>query len=135
MFHLTVTAADVDTFLASSAHLADAAGWIECAALGGRLPGGRGWFNLFTPGDSVNARRMEYRLHFADAKGHPLTLSGRKEVHDDSVLDIWSDTSTLYYRVLAGHVGATGDADAQVKGLPLGDEGIRQPAPVGARRG
>jgi cholesterol oxidase len=119
MFHLTITATDVTAFLASPAHLADAAGWIECAALGGRLPVSQGWFNLFTPGDEANARRMEYRLHFADAKGKPLTLSGRKEVRDNSVLDIWSDTSTLYYRVLAGHVGAPGDADAEVKGAGI----------------
>ena len=43
---------------------------------------------------------MQYRLFFADAAGHPLTLTGRKEVRDDSVLDIWSDTSTLYFLLL-----------------------------------
>jgi cholesterol oxidase len=109
-FQVTITATDVDTFLASPAHLATAQGWIEADALGGRLPVTRGWFNLFTPGEAVHSRRMEYRLHFADATGHPLTLVGRKEVRDNSILDLWPDTSTLYYRLHPGHVAGEMDS-------------------------
>ncbi len=47
---------------------------------------------------------MLYRLPFQDAAGHPLTLSGFKDVHDDPGFDLWRDTSTLYTRILAGHV-------------------------------
>ena len=47
---------------------------------------------------------MLYRLHFADAGGNPLTLVGHKDVHDDPGVDVWQDTSTLYTRILAGHV-------------------------------
>jgi cholesterol oxidase len=114
-FQVTITATDVDTFLASPGHLATAQGWIEADALGGRLPVTRGWFNLFTPGEAVHTRRMEYRLHFADAAGHPLTLAGRKEVRDNSILDLWPDTSTLYYRLYRGHVAG------EVDGAPAGD--------------
>ena len=116
MFHLTITADDVDRFLSTPAHQAGAAGWIEAPALGGRLPVERGWFNLFVPGDAPRSRRMDYRLFFADGEGHPLTLSGHKEVRDDSVLDIWSDTSTLYFRLLAGHIDANAQPTAQVRG-------------------
>jgi cholesterol oxidase len=112
MFHLTITADDVNRFLTTPAHEARAEGWIESPALGGRLPVSRGTFNLFVPGDSPRARRMDYRLFFADGEGHPLTLTGRKEVRDDSVLDIWSDTSTLYFRLLRGHVEAAAEATA-----------------------
>jgi cholesterol oxidase len=106
MFHLTITADDVDRFLTQPAHEARAEGWIEAPGLGGRLPVTRGTFNLFVPGDSPRSRRMDYRLFFTDGEGHPLTLSGRKEVRDDSVLDIWSD----------GHVDAAAEATAGVCG-------------------
>ena len=41
-----------ERFLAEPVHEARAEGWIESPALGGRLPVGRGAFNLFVPGDS-----------------------------------------------------------------------------------
>jgi cholesterol oxidase len=116
MFHLTITADDVNRFLGTPSHQARAEGWVEAPALSGRLAVQQGWFNLFVPGDSPRARRMDYRLYFADAEGHPLTLSGRKEVRDDSVLDIWPDTSTLYYRLLRGHVDAAAEASAAACG-------------------
>ncbi len=75
-------------------------------ALGGQLPVERGDFNLFVDVDrDPHRKRMLYRLHFADANGHPLTLTGFKVVEDDPGIDsIWGDTSTLFTRVLAGHV-------------------------------
>jgi cholesterol oxidase len=59
---------------------------------------------------------MEYRLHFADGAGNPLTLSGRKDVRPGPLLRIWPDTSTLYYRVLEGHVDEKREEDAEVVG-------------------
>jgi cholesterol oxidase len=48
---------------------------------------------------------MLYRLHFADEESHPLTMTGFKVVRDDPGVDnVWADTSTLYTRILAGHV-------------------------------
>ncbi|MEU7016100.1 GMC oxidoreductase [Streptomyces sp. NPDC046385] len=116
MFRLTITADDVDRFVADPAHEAGAVGHVECDVLGGRLPVEAGWFNLFTRDGDPTRRRMLYRLHLRDPGGNPLTLVGRKEVHDDPGLDVWSDTSTLYVRVLAGHVPADGDAAAPVLG-------------------
>ncbi|HLL69316.1 MAG TPA: GMC family oxidoreductase [Micromonosporaceae bacterium] len=116
MFHLEITAHDVDRFLSDPAHLAGAQGWISSDALGGRLPVQHGSFNLFVPGASAETRRMSYRLFFADAAGNPLTLSGRKEVRDDSILDVWLDASTLFYRILAGHVAEADEPQATVRG-------------------
>jgi cholesterol oxidase len=115
MFHLTITADDVDRFVADRAHEATVAGWVGCDALGGRRPVDGGHFNLFVDqdGDSRH-KRMYYRLHFRDAAGHPLTLVGFKEVRDGPGFDVWPDTSTLYTRVLAGHVPAEQDAGAEV---------------------
>jgi cholesterol oxidase len=51
-----------------------------------------------------------------DGGGDPLTLVGHKDVHDDPGLDVWRDTSTLYLRVLRGHVEPADDATAPVVG-------------------
>jgi cholesterol oxidase len=112
---LTITATDVDAFVTDPGHLARAEGTVDCDLLGGRLPVERGWFNLFTP-DGERGRRMLYRLLFADGGGNPLTLLGEKLVRDDPGADVWRDTSTLYVRVVEGHVppgGSDSAADAR----------------------
>lgn len=114
MFHLTITAPDVERFVADPMHEGTAVGWVECEALGGRLPVEKGVFNLFVDTDDPTRTRMLYRLSFADADGGPLTLTGFKDVKDDPGFDVWSDTSTLYVRVLRGHVAAGGDDSAEV---------------------
>jgi cholesterol oxidase len=112
MFRLTITADDVDRFVADPAHAGRATGWVESDLLGGRLDVTAGWFNLFIRDDDPDRRRMLYRLHFADGGGNPLTIVGYKDVADDPGLDVWRDTSTLYTTVLAGHVDPDGDATA-----------------------
>jgi cholesterol oxidase len=114
MFHLTITTEDVERFLADAAHPGSTRGWIDCEVLGGRLAVDRGVFNLFVASDDPGLTLMLYRLWFADAAGNPLTLSGHKNVKDDPGFDLWSDTSTLYTRILAGHVDADGEATAEV---------------------
>jgi cholesterol oxidase len=103
-FRLTISADDVDRFVRDPAHLGTAEGWIDSDLLGGRLEVTDGWFNLFVRPGRPRLRRMLYRLHFADAGGNPLTLVGHKDVADDPGQDVWRDTSTLYTRILAGHV-------------------------------
>lgn len=115
MFHLTITAQDVERFIDDANHQAAVAGWVESDALGGRRPVVGGHFNLFVDQDGDRRhKRMYYRLFFEDGAGHPLTLVGFKEVHDDPGNDVWSDTSTLYTRVLTGHVAPDDEPDATV---------------------
>ena len=64
---------------------AGAHGYVECDALGGRLPVERGVFNLFVDTEP-GVKRMLYRLWFRDGVGHPLTLSGHKLVRNDAGL-------------------------------------------------
>jgi cholesterol oxidase len=116
MFHLTITAANLDRFISDRDHLGRAAGYVHCEALGGRCPVQRGDFNLFidSNGDERD-KRMLYRLHFSDGEEHPLTMTGFKVVKDDPGVDnVWADTSTLYTRLLAGHVEAAADGAAEV---------------------
>ncbi|MFF4621018.1 GMC family oxidoreductase [Nonomuraea jabiensis] len=113
--HLTITAGDVERFVADAGHEASAAGWVTCPALGGgRLRVEDGSFNLFVAGEDPARRRMLYRLHFTGDGDAPLTLTGFKDVHDDPGADLWSDTSTLYVRILRGHTRPADDAEAEV---------------------
>lgn len=114
MFHLTIRCPDIDRFIADPQHVGSARGWVECEALGGRLPVEQGIFNLFVATDDPELTNMRYRLFVADSVGNPLTLTGFKNVKDDPGIDIWSDTSTLYTRILRGHVPAEDEAAAEV---------------------
>lgn len=113
-FRLTMEIDDVDAFLADPDHAASARGWIRCEALGGRCDVEQGLFNLFVDSGERRVRHMLYRMQFRDGVGRPLTLSGRKEIRNDSGPDLWSDTSTLYTRILRGHVQPEGDAQAEI---------------------
>jgi cholesterol oxidase len=114
-FTLTITAKDIDRFVADPAHEAVAVGHVDCDALGGQRPVERGVFNLFVDqdGDKAN-KRMFYRLYFTDGTGHPLTMIGHKIVVNDGRFEVWHDTSTLYTRVLSGHVPEQEDESAAV---------------------
>jgi cholesterol oxidase len=113
MFHLTITTEDVERFIGDPEHTAHAEGWIESDIFGGKLPVTKGVFNLFVE-EQPRCKRMLYRLEFADGERHPLTMTGFKEVRHDHGLDMWSDTTTLFTRVLEGHVSAGEDSGAAV---------------------
>jgi cholesterol oxidase len=115
-FRLTITAGDMERFLDDPEHTARAEGWIDAACFGGRRQVQRGWFNLFAPDGAPDRRLMRYRLQFADATGQPRTLTGWKDVFHGAPTRIWPDTSTMYFRMLEGHVAADQDNGARVLG-------------------
>ncbi|GAA2073400.1 GMC family oxidoreductase [Actinomadura alba] len=115
-FRLTITADDVDRFLNDPEHTARAEGWIDAVGCGGRRPVQRGWFNLFAPADAPDRRMMKYRLYFTDGMNRPRTLAGWKNVYHGPPTDIWPDTSTLYFRLLEGHVPADDDERVSIVG-------------------
>jgi hypothetical protein len=103
-FSLTIKMDGVDRFVTDPKHEAAAEGYIDCAAFGGKRPVSNGSFNLFVEsGGNPHHKKMLYRLWFEDAQGKPLTLLGYKDVKDDPGFDVWSDTTTLYTRILEGH--------------------------------
>jgi cholesterol oxidase len=104
MFKLTITAPDVERFVAGDDHTAIAEGYVDCDLLGGQLPVVKGWANLFVQAGAEDSMEMRYRLWFHDRAGVPLTMYGFKVVRDDPGLDVWSDTSTLYITIMKGHV-------------------------------
>ena len=112
-FHLTIEVADMDRFSNDPTRQAGAVGYLQCDALGGRLPVEKGVFNLFVDSDP-GVKRMLYRLWFRDGVGNPLTMIGFKLVKDDAGFDVWKDTTTLFTRILQGHVPEGGDELATV---------------------
>jgi hypothetical protein len=112
-FHLTIVVDDIRRFGVDPMRQAGAFGWVECDALGGRLPVERGVFNLFVDSEP-GVKHMLYRLFFRDGVGHPLTMTGYKLVRDDAGFDVWRDTTTLFTRVLRGHVEAHEDDTAEL---------------------
>ncbi|MFI8371970.1 patatin-like phospholipase family protein [Streptomyces sp. NPDC085466] len=111
--HLTVDIRGMDRFLTDPGHEAELRGEVHCEELGGRLPVERGTFQLFVADPDPQHLRMRYRLYFADRAGHRLTLSGYKDVSEDSRRGVWTDTSVLYTRVLRGHVDAGEEPGAE----------------------
>jgi len=115
MFHLTVLMDDIERFISDEQHPGSITGHVQCDALGGRLEVSQGWFNLFVEaGERGERKLMKYRLFMEDGEGHPITLRGFKEVEDDRGFDVWSDTSTLFTHIYAGHVEPAGDDDAEI---------------------
>jgi hypothetical protein len=105
MFHLTITVNGVNRFVTNPEHdTDDVKGYVRCKAPGGDLTVESARFNLFVDDADPSIKRMFYRLFFKDSQGNPLTLSGFKFIKDDPGFDIWHDTTTLFTRVLNGHV-------------------------------
>ena len=114
MFHLTIEVDGVENFVSDPEREATAKGYVRCEALGGKLPVERGIFNLFVYEEDPSRRRMLYRLFVRDGDGRPLTLSGFKVVEDDPGSDLWTDTTTLFTRILEGHVKLEDEPQARV---------------------
>jgi hypothetical protein len=112
-FHLTIAVDDIERFGRDPLRSAGALGYVESDALGGRLPVEYGAFNLFVDTEP-GVKRMLYRLFFRDGAGHPLTLSGHKLISDDAGFDVWKDTTTLFTRVLRGHVTESEEPGAEL---------------------
>jgi cholesterol oxidase len=118
MFHLTIEVGDIERFSRDPLRPATAVGYVKSDALGGKLGVEQGWFNLLVDVEP-GVKHMLYRLWFRDSVGHPLTMTGFKVVKNDAGFDVWKDTTTLFTRVLRGHVpkGEDDTADLVASGI------------------
>ncbi len=111
MFHLTITAEDIDSFIADREHEA----WPRAGSLrGARRPAARSSAGSSTCSSTRSGDRSASGCSIGstsrDGSGQPLTLAGYKVVEDDPGFDLWRDTTTLFTRVLRGHVEEPGPA-------------------------
>jgi len=121
MFRLTITIDDVNTFVTDPDHdTENLSGYIECPSMGGKLPVEKGRFNLFVDRTDSSQKNMLYRLFFRDGEGNALTLSGFKDIKDDSGLDLWADTTTLYTSILKGHISEKEERSGQAELIGAG---------------
>ncbi len=114
MVHLTIRADDVDRFVTDPQHVATTTGEFTCDAFGGARQVQDGVFNLFVDMNDATRKAMYYRLWFTDPQGQELTLVGFKDIKDDPRNDIWEATTTLYTRILKGHVTADQDTASAI---------------------
>ncbi len=103
-FTLTVTSNDLDKMLTDESHKARMFGTVTAPALSPKpLTVSDGEFNLFiVDPDSVNTRRMVYRMKMTTDEGKIYYFEGFKLVHNDPGFDLWTDTTTLYITVYEG---------------------------------
>lgn len=100
MFRLTVRTDDVARMLADPDHRMTASGVVRCPELGAAdMPVTRGTVDLLAPGRLPGRLAMRYRITFDSDRG-PMTLLGVKDVGDDRGVDVWTDTTTLFTRLV-----------------------------------
>jgi cholesterol oxidase len=116
LFRLTIATDDVDALIADPTHPAVPRGYVDCDALGGRLPVEEATFHLFVD-EGVATRHMLYRLYFRDGTGRPLTLAGYKDVKPGPLRAVWPETSTLYTRIFEGHVAVADGGSSVTDGI------------------
>ena len=109
---LTITVEDIDVFVNHPAHVASATGWVDIPSLGGKREIRQGWFEFLVHESDPADKRMRYRLWFNGDRDDPFSLLGEKILHDDDGFDLWSDTTTLFVRIVHGHVEAARDSSA-----------------------
>jgi cholesterol oxidase len=112
--HLTIQIERVFDFVKRLGGVANATGYVSSTLLGGEREVEEGRFQLFVMGGAPRLKHTRYRLFVRDDRGEPRTLSGFKTYHDDPGLDVLGDASTLFTRVLSGHVNAEQEYQAQI---------------------
>ena len=99
--HSTITIQDLSRFLSDPDHAAQLSGSIDFAPLGENMPAKAGVFKLFSPTDQPGLKLMVYEMAFT-ANGQDYYLAGRKEVRNDSVVEMWKETTTLFTHLHQG---------------------------------
>jgi len=118
--YASVAIDDVSRFRDDPEHAGSLDGQIEFAALGGRIQGKNGVFNLFSPTDQPGLKLMVYELGFVSG-GKEYYFAGAKQVHKDSGFDLWADTTTLFSRLHLGKDKSGPVVGAGVLTLGVGD--------------
>lgn len=103
-FTLTIRGDDANLMVKEPGHDARMSGTVLAPALSPKpLTVTDGIFNLFVVNpDQVETRNMRYRMTLVSEEGKTWYFDGFKVVRDDSALDIWHDTSTLYITLHEG---------------------------------
>lgn len=99
--HVTVRIDDMQRFIAEASHPGGLSGTVDFTPWGKAIPSHSGVFNLFSPTQDPTLKLMVYELGF-EYQGQDYYLAGRKEVRNDPLFDLWSDTTTLFTQLHQG---------------------------------
>lgn len=111
--HAEVSIDDIDKFIEQAEHPGHLAGSIDFSPLGMGIAAHTGVFNLFNPTDDPKLKLMVYEMAF-EHQGESYYLAGKKEVREDPLFDLWSDTTTLYTQL---HKGSDKSGDVVGAGI------------------
>jgi choline dehydrogenase-like flavoprotein len=100
-FTVTVSSDDLDDMLKNPAHQGRIDGSITCPTLSPHpLQVAGGVFTLLVDDPTrVHARQMTYRMIGVADNGKSYRVDGFKEIENDTPLDVWDDTTTLFVTV------------------------------------
>lgn len=101
-FRVRIFIDDIDTFIQSKEHEAEAIGHVESERLGRSLVIEEGKFNLYMIDQAAGEKRMIYRLRFRGDDHHLYTLYGHKDIRADVEVGIWAENTTLFTTLYEG---------------------------------
>jgi hypothetical protein len=118
---LELVIADVGRFVTDPTHVAEVRGTVTSPLFAGMadVTSGRAGI-LVDDGRDPTRLRMRYHLHLTGPDGRAWTLLGHKTPDSGSLRRMWSETTTLHTRVLAGHVDDPGEEPADTAVLAAG---------------
>lgn len=99
--HAQVAIDDIDKFVAQRDHSANLTGTVDFPPMGMGIAANTGVFNLFYPTEDPKLKLMVYELGF-EHQGESFYLAGKKKVRDESIIDLWPGTTTLYTQLHKG---------------------------------
>ena len=109
----------MERFLEEPEHTARAEGWIDAAGCGGRCQVERGWFNLFSPVTRRIAGSCATGCTSPTGRAGPAPFPAGRTSARHPATRVWPDTTTLYFRLLAGHVTDGEDDNAEITGAGI----------------
>jgi cholesterol oxidase len=103
-FTLTIQTDDIDAFVADEDHAGRMLGNMLAPALSKEpLSAYNGIFNLFVQNEGDKERkRMNYTAQLISPTGQNYFFEGFKDIYNDSVVDAWKDTTTLFITLYEG---------------------------------
>lgn len=111
---LSMLVDDVDRFIGTPSHAAEAVGHVDSRLFGRKRPVDRGLFNLFIADEKTGEKRMIYELVFFAEDKQKYLLAGFKVLRDDDGFDLLSDTTTLFTTL---HRGGSKDGPVVAQGV------------------
>lgn len=111
---LTMIINDIDKFIGTHSHAAEAVGYVDTEMFGKKRPVDRGLFNLFIQDEATGEKRMIYELVFFGADRQKYLLAGFKVIRDDAGPDLLTDVTTLFTTI---HRGGGKDGPIVAQGI------------------